>query len=198
MQASLNHEISHVDIEEAQSMTKYEGVLEIMQDIATRGGKAGIRLGLQANSFDGIVKSSAGAALIDNLQIKFIGTIEEGTISSISENLKIPAELVKKCATESFAVNKKMGRSSWLVKVDSRHYYGHIYTPWMSAALNSSNSNERNTRKDFLKIIEDKHLAIAAYTLYFKKCLTTGQEVLRLPEEKVLEYLELCRSKMTT
>jgi hypothetical protein len=196
MQASLNYEISHVCIEEAQSMTKYEGVLEIMHDIATRGGKAGIRLGLQANSFEGIVKSSAGAALIDNLQIKFIGTIEEGTIPSISENLKIPVELVKKCATESFAVNKKMGRSSWLVKVDSKHYYGHIYTPWMSAALNSSNSNERNTRKDFLKIIEDKHMAIAAYTFYFKKCLTTGQEVVRLPKEKVLEYLELCQSKM--
>jgi hypothetical protein len=77
IQKSLSHEISHVFIEEAQNLVAHTGVLKLASNLATKGGKDGVRLGLVTNSFTRIAQSSAGADLLANINTKFVGRIEQ-------------------------------------------------------------------------------------------------------------------------
>jgi hypothetical protein len=195
MQASMLSDVSHIIIEEGQNLADYEGVLQIIGDIPSRGGKAGIRLGILTNSFKKIASTPEGQVLLDNMQIKLIGSIQGESIESLSSILNIPLNILQRCAKGSFSVNKAEGFSSWCIKVDGRYYFGKLYTPWISKALNASNVHERKCRKVFTTTIPDKHDAIAAFAYYFRACAESNREIQILDPAQVIEYLNLCLSK---
>jgi hypothetical protein len=200
MQASINHSISHIIIEEAQNLADYPGILHVIADVASRGGKAGIRLGIVTNSFNKLAQTKEGQVLKDNLQVKFIGSIQSESVRVLSDpqiGFDIPADIIKRCTRNTFSVNKQEGCSSWLIKIDDHYYFGRIYTPWISAALNASNAHERKCRKRFFDVIVgeaigDKHDAISAFAYYFRACAQVGREMSVLERTQVIGYLEKC------
>jgi len=200
VQASLNHDISHMIFEESQNLADYPDILRVIADKAARGGKDGIRLGIVTNSFNKIAQTHEGQVLKDNLQVKFIGSIQPDSIHNLADlktGFDIPINILSKCSRSSFSVDKKEGCSSWLIKIDNRYYFGRIYTPWIIAALNASNVHERKCRKVFSDVIEggglgDKHDAIAAFAYYFKVCAQTSRELRILQREQIIGYLEKC------
>lgn len=192
IQKSLSHKISHVIVEEAQTLAEFPGVLKIISDLATRGGKQGIRLGVITNSFDKVAESKAGKDLLNNLTTKLVGAIEPASIESIEKWLKIPRELVEQCAEETFAVNKKAGYTNWLIQDYQKHFICRRSPSWLSAALSSSNANERSVRGDFFKAIADKQMAIAAYAQWFRTCSESGKVVQPLSQDQILEVAQSC------
>lgn len=192
IQKSLSHPISHVIVEEAQKAAEEPGVVKMMSDIITRYGKAGVRLGLVTNSFDKVAQSQAGRDLLDNITTKFVGSIAESSISSLSQTLNIPVEVLEKAATETFYANKKEGYSHWIVVDNGRHTLARYYPGWISAALSASNSNERAVRHRFMQVIEDKFVAIAAFSLYFRQCCERERIVQDLSDAAIKEFEQRC------
>ena len=181
IQKSLSHEISHVLIDEAQNLVTHSGVLKLASNLATKGGKDGIRLGVITNSFTRVAQSEAGADLLANISTKFVGRIEAGSAEPLSQSLGIPRELVNQCASNKFYTNRKEGYSSWLIQDYSKHTMGRWYAPWESVVLSASNANERNIKQWFFDRIPDKHEALTACTRYFRDCWQTGQDLV-IPE----------------
>jgi hypothetical protein len=192
IQKSLSYPISHVMVEEAQKAAEEPGVVVMMSDIITRYGKAGVRLGLVTNSFDKVAQSQAGRDLLDNITTKFVGSITEASIGSLSQTLNIPVEVIEKAATESFYPNKQEGYSHWIVVDNGRHTLARFYPGWLSAALSASNSNERKVRQRFMDVIGDKHQAIAAFSLYFRQCCERELVLSDLPDELIKEFAKRC------
>jgi hypothetical protein len=177
IQKSLSHEISHVFIEEAQNLVAHTGVLKLASNLATKGGKDGVRLGLVTNSFTRIAQSSAGADLLANINTKFVGRIEPGSVEPLAQSLGIPHEFLDKCASERFYTNRKEGYSNWLIQDYRKHTMGRWYAPWESVVLSASNANERHIKQWFFDRIPDKHEALTACTRYFRDCWQTGQDL---------------------
>ncbi len=177
IQKSLSHEISHVLIDEAQNLVTHTGVLKLASNLATKGGKDGVRLGIITNSFTRVAQSSAGADLLANISTKFVGRIEAGSIAPLSQELGIPYDLVSQCASTKFYTNRKEGYSNWLIQDYSKHTMGRWYAPWESVVLSASNANERHIKQWFFDRITDKHEALAACTRYFRDCWQTGQDL---------------------
>jgi len=177
IQKSLSYEISHVYIEEAQNLATHAGVLKLASNLATLGGKSGIRMGLITNSFTKVAQSAAGADLLANINTKFVGRIEAGSVDPLAQSLGIPHDLLKQCASERFYMNRREGYSNWLVQDYKRHTIGRWYAPWESVVLSSSNANERHIKQWFFEHLPDKHEALAACTRYFRHCWQTGQDL---------------------
>lgn len=177
IQKSLSYEISHVFIEEAQNLVTHTGVLKLASNLATKGGKDGVHLGLVTNSFTRISQSAAGADLLANINTKFVGRIETSSVEPLAESLGIPRELLNQCASEKFYMNRKEGYSNWLIQDYKKHTMGRWYAPWESVVLSASNANERHIKQWFFDRIPDKHEALAACTRYFRDCWQTGQDL---------------------
>lgn len=168
IQKSLSHPISHVLIDEAQNLATHAGVLKLASNLATTGGKAGIRMGLITNSFTKVAQSVAGADLLANLNTKFVGRIEAGSVDPLAESLGMPVQLLNQCASEQFYMNRKEGYSNWLIQDYKKHTFGRWYAPWESVVLSASNANERLVKQWFFDHFTDKHEALAACTRYFR------------------------------
>lgn len=177
IQKSLSYEISHVLIEEAQNLVTHTGVLKLASNLATKGGKDGIRLGLITNSFTRVAQSTAGADLLANINTKFVGRIEVGSVEPLAQSLGIPRDLLNNCASERFYMNRKQGYSNWLIQDYKRHTMGRWYAAWESVVLSSSNANERHIKQWFFDRIPDKHEALNACTRYFCYCWQTEQDL---------------------
>lgn len=190
IQKSLSYEISHVYIEEAQNLATHTGVLKLASNLATLGGKCGIRLGLITNSFTKVAQSAAGADLLANINTKFVGRIEAGSVEPLARSLGIPHELLNTCACERFYMNRREGYSNWLIQDYKRHTMGRWYAPWESVVLSSSNANERHIKEWFFDRIPDKHAALSACTRYFHYCWQTEQDLV-VPQslEQVQQFI---------
>ena len=193
IQKSLSHPISHVIIEEAQKAAEEPGVVQMMSDIVTRYGKAGVRLGLITNSFHKVAQSQAGRDLLDNITTKFVGPITESSLAGLSQTLNIPMDMIERCASPSFYTDPRKGKSNWLLVDNGRHTYCSFYPGWVSAALSASNSNERSARRRFMDVIADRPTAIAAFTLYYRHCCELIVQVRDLSEKQIREYEKRCQ-----
>lgn len=167
-QNSLKHPISHLIVEEGQNLADHPGVLKSVSYVATNGGKSGIRLGVITNSFTKIAQSSAGADLLANLNTKFVGPIEAASIDPLATTLGLSHELLSKCTSESFYMNRREGYSNWLIQDYNRHTLGKWYAPWESVVLSASNANERRIKQWFFDHYSDKYDALTACTRYFR------------------------------
>jgi hypothetical protein len=194
IQKSLSHEISHVIFEEAQKATEEEGVTRMMSDLITRYGKDGVRVGVVTNSLSKVAKSSAGRDLLDNFTTKFLGPIEETSVESYSEILKLPPDMVAKCAQPTFYTDRKNGAMNILLYDNGRNTLTRFYPGWLSNSLNASNRNERTAKAAFMDAIEDKAIALAAFSRYYRRCAEAEKAVTVLPIEKIKEYERQCLS----
>ena len=190
LQKSLSHPISHVIIEEAQYFADFPGVLKIISDISTRGNQQGIRLGIITNSFNKVAESKAGRELINNLPIKIIGGIQSGTVDGLSDWLKIPQEMLKKCT--EFAVNSQEGYTTWLLQINQKHYIARRFPSWLATSLSASYKFERSVRNDFFEAIDNKQVAITAFCYWYRKCSEAGKTVQPLEKAQILEIAKLC------
>jgi hypothetical protein len=198
IQKSLSYPISHVIVEEAQKAIKEPGVVRMMSDIITRYGKDGVRLGMVTNSFDDIADSEAGKALLNNITTKIIGPVSEASVERLSQKLNIPLDLVEKCASSSFYTDRKEGRMNVLLCDNGRHTFASFYPGWLSIALSASNRGERESRKRFFTVIENKYVAIVAFSMYIRYCFERGLEVQVLPSEQVKEFERRCNFSSET
>jgi hypothetical protein len=190
IQKSLSYPISHVIVEEAQTLAEFPGVLKIISDLATRGNQQGIRLGIITNSFATVAQSKAGRDLINNLSIKLIGRIEPGTVDGLSDCLKIPSEMLLKCT--EFTTNRQEGYTTWLIQANQKHFIARRYPSWLTASLSASYRFERSVRNDFFEAIEDRQMAIAAFCYWFRKCSEAGKDVQPLTQAQILEIAKSC------
>ena len=192
IQKSLSYPISHVIVEEAQQAIKEPGIVQMMADIITRYGKDGVRLGMVTNSFDDVADSEAGRALLNNITTKIIGPIDAASVGSLSQKLNIPLDLVERCASNAFNTERKEGRMNVLICDNERHTYATFNPGWLSIALSASNRNERESRARFMAVIEDKHIALMAFSMYLRSCFEQGQEVKTLSDLQIKEYEKKC------
>jgi hypothetical protein len=192
IQKSLSYPISHVIVEEAQQAIKEPGVVRMMSDIITRYGKDGVRLGMVTNSFDDVADSEAGKALLNNITTKIIGPISGASIARLSQKLNIPLDLVEKCASSAFNTEKKEGRMNVLICDNERHTFASFNPGWLSIGLSASNRDERESRKRFMQVISDKHVALVAFSMYLRSCFEHGHEVKVLPDEQIQEFAKRC------
>jgi hypothetical protein len=198
IQKSLSHPISHVIVEEAQKAIKEPGVVRMMSDIITRYGKDGVRLGMVTNSFDDVADSEAGRALLNNITTKIIGPISEASIERLSQKLNIPLDLVEKCAGSAFYTDKKEGRMNVLLCDNGRHTFASFFPGWLSIALSASNRNERESRNQFLRVIGNKYVAIAAFSMYVRYSFERGLDLQVLPVEQIKEFERRCHFSSDT
>ena len=198
IQKSMSYPISHVIIEEAQEAIKEPSIVEMMKDIITRYGKDGVRLGLVTNSFDDVVDSEAGRALLNNITTKIIGPINAESVGSLSQKLNIPLDLVEKCATNAFNTERKEGRMNVLICDHERHTFATFNPGWLSIALSASNRNERESRARFMAVIVDKHIALMAFSMYLRSCFEQGEEVKTLSDSQIQEYETKCLESFAT
>ena len=192
IQKSLSYPISHVIIEEAQKAAEEPGVVRMMSDLITRYGKDGVRLGLVTNSFDKVAKSPAGRDLLDNLTTKILGPITASSIGGLSQTLNIPLDLVEQCASKGFNTDKKEGRMNVLICDNERHTLATFNPGWLSISLSASNRNERESRRRFMAVIADKHIALVAFSMYLRSCFEQGQAVKVLSDSHIREFEKRC------
>jgi hypothetical protein len=190
LQKSLVYDISHIILEEFQSIASFPGVLRILSDIATRGGKAGIRLGVISNSFERLNETENGKDFLNNLTTKFIGPIEPRSIEPLSECLKIPIELMRVCSRPNFGVQRSLGYTSWLIEDGGKRTIVRRYSSWLSSAISGSQINERKARAAFKQLLENKYVAMAAYAEWFRSCAEANRPVLTPSDNEILKLGE--------
>jgi hypothetical protein len=168
LRRSLGYSRSLIFFDEAPILFSFEAIAEQVGKFFANGAKSGIGVIISAQEPRSIAQSKHASKVFANLPIKLIGRIQESAVDDFVEILKMPRELVTRCAGESFFPNKAGFYSQWLM-YDGQNYTPCRYYPgFLELAAVANNPNETEIRL--------KH--IAANRNPVKALIATANELL--------------------
>lgn len=146
LRRSLGYSRSLIFIDEAPILFSFEAIAEQVGKFFANGAKSGIGVIISAQEPRSIAQSKHASKVFANLPIKLIGRIQESAVDDFVEILKMPRELVTRCAGESFFPNKAGFYSQWLM-YDGQNYTPCRYYPgFLELAAVANNPNETEIR----------------------------------------------------
>lgn len=146
LRRSLGYSRSLIFIDEAPILFSFEAIAEQVGKFFANGAKSGIGVIISAQEPRSIAQSKHASKVFANLPIKLIGRIQESAVDDFVDILKMPRELVTKCAGESFFPNKAGFYSQWLM-YDGQNYTPCRYYPgFLELAAVANNPNETEIR----------------------------------------------------
>jgi hypothetical protein len=196
MQKALMFDISHIIYEELQDLIKHPGILRMVADSMTRGGKRGVRAGLITNSFADVAESEAGNRILANLGTKIIGRISPATAQSFAEHFKMRPEYFEPCT--SFNTNRRDGSTQWFIYNKDKACYVNYFSPWVQAAASGSNAPERSLLNRFFEMAEkmgvsySTPIGLAAFSNLFRQCAQSGRMVYSVEDDVIEQLIQKC------
>jgi hypothetical protein len=146
LRRSLGYSRSIVFIDEAPILFGFEAIAEQIAKFFANGAKSGISVIISAQEPKSISQTKSAAKVFDNLAIKLIGRIQPTAIDNFVEILKIPREIVARCAGEAFYPKKEGFYSQWILS-DGLYYTPCRYYPsYLQLAAVANNKPETAVR----------------------------------------------------
>ena len=133
-------------IDESPILFEYQTISQLIGRLCANGAKAGIRVMLSAQDPDTIMKSVAGAKVMQNMNVRMIGRIQAMAVEAFVRLLNYERIIIAKNATESFFPKKSELYSNWLLDIDGNYIYCRYYPGAVQIAAVANNPDEQAAR----------------------------------------------------
>ena len=133
-------------IDESPILFEYQTISQLIGRLCANGAKAGIRVMLSAQDPDTIMKSVAGAKVMQNMNVRLIGRIQAMAVEAFVRLLNYERMIIAKNATESFFPKKSELYSNWLLDIDGTYLYCRYYPGAVQIAAVANNPDEQLAR----------------------------------------------------
>jgi hypothetical protein len=161
-QLSFKRSITIYD--ESPILFSYAKIADQIGAMVAGGAKSGGTVIILAQEAASIAQSPAGAKVLTNLSLQFVGRLNSKGVESFRDILKFPYELLIRCATSMF--DRIPGRfySSWLLFIGNKPgVYARYYPSLLLLASVANNPDETALRNQLLAESDgDKTLAMIA------------------------------------
>jgi len=172
LRRSLGFSRSIIFIDEAPILFAFEAIAEQIAKYFANGAKAGIGVIISAQEPRSIAQSPHSAKVFANLNYKMVGRIQESAVNDFVEILKMPEELVRRCAGESFYPKKQGFYSQWLLHDGQNYTVCRYYPGFLGYAAVANNPHETAIRL--------KHMAVNSNPI--RALIATANELLGIKQ----------------
>lgn len=162
---ALKHPKCNFLVDEGNIIGKNKTVLRSVAEFVVNGRKGGLFCNVIFQNVDTLVAAGdLGQAIIDNLPIKMIGSLEESAIPNLAKALKLPEFVFYENAGSRFLPDNVNLASRWLMIAKGfKSQLEHTPSPQLMAIV-ASNPQESKARKRYLDAYDNYLEAIARFT----------------------------------
>lgn len=162
---ALKHPKCNFLVDEGNIIGKNKAVLRSVAEFVVNGRKGGLFCNVIFQNVDTLVAAGdLGHAIIDNLPVKMIGSLQESAIPNIAKALKLPESVFYENAGNRFLPDDINLASRWLMIAKGfKAQLEHTPSPELMAIV-ASNPQESRARKRYLDAYSNYLKAIAVFT----------------------------------
>ncbi|MEM9817781.1 MAG: hypothetical protein AAF827_15440 [Cyanobacteria bacterium P01_D01_bin.6] len=162
-------------IDESPILFEYQTISQLIGRLCANGAKAGIRVMLSAQDPDTIMKSVAGAKVMQNMNVRLIGRIQSMAVEAFVRLLNYEREIIAKNATESFFPKRSELYSNWLLDIDGISIYCRYYPGAVQIAAVANNPDEQVARDRVLAQFRGRKLeGMARFAELYANAIRNG------------------------
>jgi len=168
-------------MDECSVLLAKHGFSEIVGERFATGRKEGQSVLIIGQDIEAIVNCSSSSKIMTNTDYWLIGKTTSNSAESYVRELKIPAHIIYKNASESFQANKQYMYSNWLLCRDNR-YWSCMYFPGLIDLAALANSpDEKAARQRILSKHPNTELGIleglAEFSYELSKSFSSGSQL---------------------
>lgn len=165
-------------IDESPILFEYQTISQLIGRLCANGAKAGIRVMLSAQDPDTIMKSVAGAKVMQNMNTRLIGRIQPMAVESFVRLLNYERMIISKNATETFFPKRSELYSNWLLDIDGNNIYCRYYPGAVQIAVVANNPDEQAARDRVLRQYQGHKLqAMAHFAEVYTNAIRNGDSL---------------------
>lgn len=153
-------------VDESPILFEYDSIASLIGKLCANGAKAGIRVFLSAQDPNTIMESVAGPKIMQNMNTKLIGRIQEVAVPAFQHYFRYEERMIARNASERFFPQASELYSNWLLDTDGNITYCRYYPSAMQLGIVANNTEEQAARKRYLK--KHKNNKLAAYSEFSK------------------------------
>lgn len=165
-------------LDEAPILFRFTAISTAIGRLCANGAKAGIRVILAAQDPDTIARCPAGPQILQNVSTRLVGRIQSSAIQSFERYLAYDPTLIARNADESFAPNKQLLCSHWLLDDNGRKSFVRYYPALTLLGITANNPDEQASRTAVLQQFPDAPLkGLAVFSNLLATSMRTGRPI---------------------
>lgn len=162
LRRSLGYKRSLIFVDEVSILCGFDAISEQIGKFCANGAKDGIGMIIAGQEVGSIAKSKGGDKILATLAIQLIGRIKPEAVDGFVKHLKLPKDMVSRCAGESFYPKRDGFYSQWLL-FDGVDYTPCRYYPgFLQLAAVANNPPETEMRLKHMKANKNPVKALIA------------------------------------
>jgi hypothetical protein len=162
LRRSLGFKRSLIFVDEVSILCGFDAISEQIGKFCANGAKDGIGMVIAGQEVGSIAKSKGGDKILATLALTLIGRIKPEAVDGFVQHLKLPKDMVSRCAGEAFYPKKDGFYSQWLL-FDGVNYTPCRYYPgFLQLAAVANNPPETAIRLKHMKATRNPVKALIA------------------------------------
>jgi hypothetical protein len=165
LRRAFSHPKSVLVIDEAAILLQFPSLANQIGKLCANGAKAGIRVILCAQEPTSVKNCAAGDRILGNCDIKLVGRVQPEVSRAFQDILLMPSEILAPCLTDTFAPNRALGYSNWVLLDGRSATRVRSYASAGGLAAVANNPDEVARRKELMAGAKHPVLGLHEYAL---------------------------------
>ncbi|MEM9908613.1 MAG: hypothetical protein AAF921_26745 [Cyanobacteria bacterium P01_D01_bin.44] len=161
-------------IDESPILFEYPSIAGLIGRLCANGAKAGIRVFLSAQDPNTIMESHAGPKIMQNMNTKLIGRIQENAIDAFVRYLRYEEDMISRNASERFYPKASDLYSNWMLETDGVIFYCRYYPSDLQLAIVANNTDEQAARNRFMEKASNRLEGYVRFSEEYANCIRNG------------------------
>ena len=161
-------------IDESPILFEYASIAGLIGRLCANGAKAGIRVFLSAQDPNTIMESHAGPKIMQNMNTKLIGRIQETAVEAFVQYLRYEESMISRNASERFFPKAAELYSNWLLDTDGMITFCRYYPSDLQLAIVANNTDEQAARNRFLSRFKNPLEGYVAFSKAYANAIRNG------------------------
>ncbi len=177
LRRALEHPKSFIVVDEGSVLFRQPGLVYVTAEMVCNGAKSGISVCLISQDVDTVANSVAGPQILQNLDVKLIGAIEEDAVKNISHHLELPPGTLTANTQEYFLPNVALLCSYWLIICEGRKTQVAHFPTEELISLVANNPDEKGARQRFMARYENSLRALPEFAQVYAAAKRSGKSM---------------------